>query len=415
MDFDDTPEEADFRKKAHEWLSKNAEVLPPDATAPIILGEGEDEAAIADCKRWQETKADAGWTCLTWPKEYGGQGLTSMHNAIFKSEEAKFQVPADVYTIGLGMLGPTLMAHGTDEQKAKYIPQMIRGQEIWCQLFSEPSAGSDLAGLRTTAVREGDEWVINGQKIWSTGAHFCDWGMVVARSDPNASKHAGLTYFIVDMNAPGVEVRPIRQINGASGFNEVFFTDARVHDDNRLGAEGDGWRVALTTLMNERVAIGAGSSSGRLASLFALARETQLRGSPAIEDSAVRQRLADFYVKSKGLVNTGYRTLSAISRGATPGPEGSIGKAIGAPMGQQMAAFAMELQGPMGAAVEGDVVPQEAFWQDTYLGMPGMRIAGGTDEILKNIIAERVLKLPPEIRVDKDKPFRDVPTGPPGK
>jgi alkylation response protein AidB-like acyl-CoA dehydrogenase len=292
---------------------------------------------------------------------------------------------------------------------------MIRGQEIWCQLFSEPSAGSDLAGLRTTAVREGDEWVINGQKIWSTGAHFCDWGMVVARSDPNASKHAGLTYFIVDMNAPGVEVRPIRQINGASGFNEVFFTDARVHDDNRLGAEGDGWRVALTTLMNERVAIGAGSSSGRLASLFALARETQLRGSPAIEDGAVRQRLADFYVKSKGLVNTGYRTLSAISRGATPGPEGSIGKAIGAPMGQQMAAFAMELQGPMGAAVEGDIVPQEAFWQDTYLGMPGMRIAGGTDEILKNIIAERVLKLPPEIRVDKDKPFRDVPTGPPGK
>jgi alkylation response protein AidB-like acyl-CoA dehydrogenase len=415
MDFDDTPEEADFRKKAHEWLSKNAEVLPPDATAPIILGEGEDEAAIADCKRWQATKADAGWTCLTWPKEYGGQGLTSMHNAIFKSEEAKFQVPADVYTIGLGMLGPTLMAHGTDEQKAKYIPQMIRGQEIWCQLFSEPSAGSDLAGLRTTAVREGDEWVINGQKIWSTGAHFCDWGMVVARSDPNASKHAGLTYFIVDMNAPGVEVRPIRQINGASGFNEVFFTDARVHDDNRLGAEGDGWRVALTTLMNERVAIGAGSSSGRLASLFALARETQLRGSPAIEDGAVRQRLADFYVKSKGLVNTGYRTLSAISRGATPGPEGSIGKAIGAPMGQQMAAFAMELQGPMGAAVEGDIVPQEAFWQDTYLGMPGMRIAGGTDEILKNIIAERVLKLPPEIRVDKDKPFRDVPTGPPGK
>lgn len=415
MDFDDTPEEAEFRGKARAWLSENAAPLPPDATAPIILGEGEDAATITDCKKWQATKADSGWACLTWPREYGGQGLTSMHNVIFKSEEAKFQVPADVYTIGLGMLGPTLMAHGTDEQKAKYIPQMIRGQEIWCQLFSEPSAGSDLAGLRTTAVREGEEWIINGQKIWSTGAHFCDWGMVVARSDPNAVKHAGLTYFIVDMNAPGVEIRPIRQINGASGFNEVFFTDVRVHDENRVGAEGDGWRVALTTLMNERVAIGAGSSSGRLSSLFALARETQLRGRPAIKDSAVRQKLADFYVKSKGLVNTGYRTLSAISRGATPGPEGSIGKAIGAPMGQQMAAFAMELQGPMGAAVESDLVPQDAFWQDTYLGMPGMRIAGGTDEILKNIVAERVLRLPPEIRVDKDKPFREVPTGPPGK
>ncbi|NNL84712.1 MAG: acyl-CoA dehydrogenase, partial [Myxococcales bacterium] len=308
-----------------------------------------------------------------------------------------------------------LMAHGSEEQKAQYLPKMIRGQEIWCQLFSEPAAGSDLAGLRTSATRDGDDWIINGQKIWSTGAHFCDWGMAVTRSDPNAVKHAGLTYFIVDMNAPGVEVRPIRQINGASGFNEVFFSDARVPDSYRIGGEGDGWRVALTTLMNERVAIGAGSSSGRLRDLFALARETERDGKPAIEDSAVRQKLADFYVRSKGLVNTGYRTLSAVSRGATPGPEGSIGKAIGAPMGQDMAAFAMELQGPMGAAMEHGAVPQQAFWQETYLGMPGMRIAGGTDEILKNIIAERVLGLPPEIRVDKDRPFREIPTGPPSK
>ncbi len=415
MDFDDTPEEAAFRQKAHDWLASNAKPLPPDATGPVMLGEREDAAAIDECKKWQATKADAGWACLTWPKEYGGQGLTSMHNVIFKQEEAKFEVPADVYTIGLGMLGPTLMAHGTDEQKKKYIPQMIRGQEIWCQLFSEPAAGSDLAGLRTTATRDGDDWIINGQKIWSTGAHFCDWGMIVTRSDSEAAKHAGLTYFIVDMNAPGVEVRPIKQINGSSGFNEVFFTDVRVPDENRVGAEGDGWRVALTTLMNERVAIGAGSSSGRLRDLFTLARETQRGGRPAIEDSAVRQRLADFYVKSKGLVNTGYRTLSAVSRGATPGPEGSIGKAIGAPMGQDMAAFALELQGAMGAAMDADIVPQDAFWQETYLGMPGMRIAGGTDEILKNIIAERVLGLPPEIRVDKDKPFREIPTGPPSK
>jgi alkylation response protein AidB-like acyl-CoA dehydrogenase len=292
---------------------------------------------------------------------------------------------------------------------------MARGQEVWCQLFSEPAAGSDLAGLRTSAVRDGDDWVLNGQKIWSTGAHFCEWGMIVTRSDPNAAKHAGLTYFIVDMRSPGIEVRPIRQINGASGFNEVFFSDVRVPGSNRLGAEGDGWRVAITTLMNERVAIGAGSAGGRFRDLLRLARQARRGGRSALEDASVRQRLADFYVTSKGLQYTSYRTLSAISRGATPGPEGSIGKAVGAPMAQQMAAFAVELQGAVGGLLEESVVPQEALWQETYLGSPGIRIAGGTDEILKNVIAERVLGLPPEMRVDKDKPFRDVPTGPPSK
>ncbi len=282
---------------------------------------------------------------------------------------------------------------------------------MWCQLFSEPAAGSDLAGLRTSAVKDGNDWVLNGQKIWSTGAHFCDWGMIVTRTDPNAAKHAGLTYFIVDMRAPGIEVRPIKQINGASGFNEVFFTDVRTPDSNRLGAVGDGWRVALTTLMNERVAIGAGSGSGRFKDLIKLAKDTRRNGKPALEDSAVRQKLADFYVRSKGLQYTSYRTLSALSRGQTPGPEGSIGKAVGAPLGQQMAAFAVELQGPLGGLLEDSAVPQDAIWQDAYLGSPGLRIAGGTDEILKNIIAERVLRLPPEMRVDKDKPFRDIPTG----
>ncbi len=210
---------------------------------------------------------------------------------------------------------------------------MARGQVVWCQLFSEPDAGSDLAGLRTSAVKDGNDWVINGQKIWSTGAHFSDFGMIVTRSDPNAAKHAGLTYFIVDMKAPGVEVRPIKQINGASGFNTVFFSDVRVPDANRLGAVGDGWRVAITTLMNERVAIGAGGGAGRFRDLLKLARETKRNGRPAIEDSSVRQKLADFYIRSKGLQYTGYRTLSALSRGATPGPEGSIGKAVGAPLG----------------------------------------------------------------------------------
>jgi acyl-CoA dehydrogenase len=415
MDFDDTPQEAEFRARCRAWLEAHAVPLDPDETAPNLLGEREDESVIGAAKAWQAEKFDAGWAVLTWPKEFGGQGLGRLEQVIWNQEEARFKTPPNIYAIGHGMLGPTLMAHGTPAQQERYLREMARGQVVWCQLFSEPAAGSDLAGLRATALRDGDAWVLNGQKIWSTGAQYCELGMIVVRTDPNAAKHAGLTYFIVDMQSPGIEVRPIKQINGGSGFNEVFFSDVRVPAANMLGKEGDGWRVAITTLMNERVAIGAGASGGRVRDLMRLARQARRGGRPAIEDSAVRQKLADIYITAKGLQYTGYRTLSAISQGATPGPEGSIGKAVGAPLGQRMAALAVELQGPMGTLADASVVPQEALWQDSYLGAPGLRIAGGTDEILKNVIAERVLGLPPEIRVDKEKPFRDVPTGPPGR
>jgi alkylation response protein AidB-like acyl-CoA dehydrogenase len=261
-------------------------------------------------------------------------------------------------------------------------------------------------------VRDGDGWVLNGQKIWSTGAQYCDWGMIVVRTDPNVPKHDGLTYFIVDMKAKGVEVRPIKQINGGSGFNEVFFTDVRVPESQRLGGIGEGWKVSITTLMNERVSIGAGTSGSRIRDIFRLARECKRNGKPAIEDGAVRQKLADAFITSKGLQYTSYRILSALSRGATPGPEGSISKAVGAPFGQQLSAFALELQGAMGGLADPAVTPQEALWQESYLGAPGLRIAGGTDEVLRNIIAERVLGLPSEMRMDKGMPFRDVPTGP---
>ncbi len=411
MDFEDTPEEIAFRGRCRAWLEANAKPLDPKASARSALSEPEDLDSLAGAKAWQAKKFDEGWAVLTWPKEFGGQGLGRMEAIIWGQEEAKFDLPANLYIIGHGMLGPTIMAHGTEEQKERFVRDMARGSEIWCQLFSEPSAGSDLAGLRTSAVRDGDDWIINGQKIWSTGAQWSDWGMIVTRTDPNAPKHAGLTYFILDMRSPGVEARPIKQINGASGFNEVFFTDVRVSDKNRLGAVGEGWKVALTTLMNERVAIGAGSGSGAFRKLLDVARVSRRNGRPAIEDAGVRQKLADFFITSKGLQYTGYRTLSALLRGTTPGPEGSIGKAVGAPMTQQMAAFAMELQGPTGALVEESVVPEDGFWQELYLGTPGMRIAGGTDEILRNIIAERVLGLPPEIRVDKGVAFRDIPTG----
>ena len=411
MDFEDTPEEVAFRKRCRAWLEANAKPLDPSAPAAAALAEREDPELVATSKAWQAKKFDQGWAVLTWPKEYGGQGLGRMESIIWGQEEAKFDIPPNLYVIGHGMLGPTIMAHGTDEQKKRYVREMARGEEIWCQLFSEPAAGSDLAGLRTSAVRDGDDWVINGQKIWSTGAQWSDWGMIVTRTDPNLPKHEGLTYFIIDMRSPGVEVRPIKQISGGSGFNEVFFSDVRVPDTNRLGAVGEGWRVALTTLMNERVAIGAGSGSGAIRKLFDVARAARRNGRPAIEDAGVRQKLADFYITAKGLQYTGYRTLSALLRGATPGPEGSIGKAIGAPMTQQMAAFAMELQGPTGALLEESVVPEGGFWQELYLGTPGMRIAGGTDEILRNIIAERVLGLPSEVRVDKGRAFRDIPSG----
>lgn len=415
MDFNDTHEEAAYRAKARTWLEANAKPLDPAAPAGDPLAEREDDDTIRAAKAWQARKFDAGWACITWPKEYGGQGGTTMQNVIFNQEQAKFKTPPPIYTIGHGMLGPTIMVHGTPEQKAKHLRTMARGDEIWCQLFSEPAAGSDLAGLRSTAVRDGSDWILNGQKIWSTGAHFSKWGMIVVRTDPNAAKHAGLTYFILDMESKGIEVRPIKQINGGSGFNEVFYTDVRVPDSNRLGAVGDGWRVALTTLMNERVAIGAGSAAGGFRHLLKLARDAQRGGRPAIEDASVRQKLAEFWVKQQGLKYTGFRTLSALSQGKIPGPEGSIGKAVGAPMAQELAAFAVELQGAMGATRDRTATLHEALWQGMWLATPGIRIAGGTDEILKNIIAERVLRLPPEIRLDKDLPFRDIPTGPPSK
>jgi alkylation response protein AidB-like acyl-CoA dehydrogenase len=409
MDFNDTPQEAEFRAKARAFLDKHLKRLDPNAAGGDEF-EKETQDDIARAKKWQATKFDAGWAVLTWPKEYGGQGLGRLENVIFNQEEARYHVPPNIYGIGHGMLGPTIMAHGTKEQKERFVKEMARGQVVWCQLFSEPAAGSDLAGLRTTATRDGNDWIINGQKIWSTGAHYSDWGMIVTRHDPNVPKHDGLTYFIIDMHAKGVEVRPIKQINGGSGFNEVFFTNVRVPDSQRLGGVGEGWKVAITTLMNERVSIGAGQGAGRVKDLFRLARNVKRNGRPAIQDSAVRQKLADFFIASKGLQYTGYRTLSAISRGATPGPEGSIGKAVGAPLSQQMASFASELQGAAGGLLDASAAP-DASWMEGYLASPGIRIAGGTDEVLRNIIAERVLGLPAEWRADKGIPFRDVPTG----
>jgi len=410
MDFKDTSEEAAFRAEARGWLEKNADALKAGETAPGLEERARPDT-VKRAQEWQAKKADAGWACITWPVEYGGRSANSVQSMIWNQEESKFKTPPNVFAIGQGMLGPTLIVHGTDEQKKRYLRPMLRGEEIWCQLFSEPAAGSDLGGLRTTAVRDGDDWIINGQKIWTTGATYCKWGMVLTRTDPTARKHQGITYFIVDMKQPGIEIRPIKQINGAASFNEVFFTDVRVPDKNRVGAINEGWRGAITTLMNERAAIGGGMAGGPgFNDLLRLAKETDWGGHSALDNPGVRQRLARFYIRLKGLQYTGYRTQTAISRGQTPGPESSIGKLVGAPLRQEIAGFAIDLQGEAGAMAE-DAAPDEGSWQATYLGTPGLRLAGGTDEILRNIIAERILGLPAEMRVDKDLPFRDIPTG----
>lgn len=410
MDFNDSPEEAAYRARVRTWLDANATLRDPDAAKGNMLDEAEGDM-VQRAKDWQLKKQQEGWACLRWPKEFGGQEATAMESVIFNQEEGRYQVPPSIYGIGHGMLGPTIMAHGTEEQKERFLPDMVKGGEVWCQLFSEPGAGSDLAGLKMTAVKDGDDWIINGQKIWTTGAQFCKWGMLVARTDPNAAKHAGLTYFIVDMEAPGVDIRPIKQMSGASGFNEVFFSDVRIPDADRLDAVGNGWRVAITTLMNERSSIGGSMGGGAgIKDLIKLAESVEINDKPAIEDGGVRRKIADFAVRRNGLKYTGQRGLSALSQGATPGPEAAIGKLVAAIMGLEMGAFGMELQGAAGV-LSGDDGHADPAWQHTYMAMPGLRLAGGTDEILRNIISERVLGMPGEPRMDKDKPFKDIPTG----
>ena len=401
MDFNDTPQEAAFRSEARAWLAANA------PTPEDLAGLDEVQAA----KLWQKRKYDAGWACIRWPQEHGGRGASAIEQVIWDQEEAKFDTPSSVFYIGQGMAAPTLMAWASEDQKRRYLPPLASGEHIWCQLFSEPAAGSDLAALRTRAEKDGDDWVLNGQKIWTSGAHYSDYGIVVVRTDPTVPKHKGLSYFFVDMKSPGIETRPIRQISGGADFNEVFFTNVRVPDDQRLGAVGQGWQVALTTLMNERLALGGGGGGVGFKQVFNLARRVDVDGAPAIEDKQVRAKLASWYAQESGLRFTGYRALSALSRGDTPGPENSIGKLVAAKKTQDMASFAIDLLEQSGAIADADHAEAGGLFPATYMAAPGVRIAGGSDEIMLNILAERVLGLPQDVRVDKGIPFNEVPTG----
>ena len=407
MDFNDTPQEAEFRAKCRAWLEANAELKTKKTNSAKNMNVG-NKSLLEAAAEWQKKKYDAGWAMNHWPYEFGGIGATPIEWIIWAQEESKFNVPKGVYEIGLGMAGPVMMEYATDEQKERYLPPMAEGKEIWCQLFSEPSAGSDVAGLRSKAVQDGENWIVNGQKVWTSGAHFSDFGILVVRHDPSLEKHKGLTFFFVDMKSPGIEVKPIKQLTGGSSFNEVYFNDVVIPDSQRLGEIGDGWKVAITTLMNERLAVG--DADGVDANeAFELAKKHDKDGEQLIDNNAVRESIADWYCEASGLKNTKLRTMSALSRGDTPGPEASITKIVSANKLQAIGNFGMDSSDMSGMLMdeESDFIKFQMAW----MGAAGLRIAGGTDEILKNIIAERVLGLPQEARADKGLAFKDIPSG----
>lgn len=403
MDFNDTPEEAEFRAEVRRWLEANAE---PRLGTEDKFGAGLDQAAyLAAAKAWQARKAAAGFAAIDWPKKMGGRGGTTAQQVIYQQEESKFLVPGMVFEVSLGTALPTVAMWGTPEQKARHLQPALSGEHIWCQLFSEPGAGSDVGNLRTRARREGDHWIISGQKVWTSGAHLSDYGILLARTDWDKPKTKGLTMFILDMRLPGVEIRPIHQANGDSHFSEVFFNDVAIPLDAQLGPENEGWKVMLSTLMQERLSLGDHFSGDLYNDLIRLARETEWDGQPAIENAAVRAGIADAYIRQFGVELIVRRGMSAISRGVSPGPEMAAVKLVGARAFQTGGALAIELGGAEGLIASEDLGPQWRLPQTLWISAPGARIAGGTDEIQRNTIAERVLGLPGDIRTDRDTPF----------
>jgi alkylation response protein AidB-like acyl-CoA dehydrogenase len=400
----ESSELAEFRLKARSFLAEHA---------PKRAKGGDDEgvafeATVADLptqKKFQAALADAGLAGLTWPKQWG-QGLTAEHQRVFNEEAAGYELPTTAYIIGLGMVIPTMIEYGTDAQRERYVAKALRGEEIWSQLFSEPGAGSDVASLQMRAERDGDEWILNGQKVWTTGAQISDFGAVIARTNPDQPKHRGITMFIIDFNAPGVDIRPLRQMNGGSGFNEVFFTDVRVPDGNRIGEVDDGWRCAIAMLMNERVAIGSGGGGGRNVGVKPLIDLARRRG--VLEDPVVRQGIADVYIRSQIMSYIGQRTRAALKAGKAPGPEGSIAKLAGALLARRTSDLGIAIAGAGGQAWEDK---RESRWALAVLSAPASRIAGGTDEVQRNIIGERVLGLPKEPQLDRDLPFKELKVG----
>ncbi len=375
MDLSLSPAEQEFRDEVRGWL---------EANHPGPTPEG-DDAGFEFRRAWQRKLNERGWAGLSWPEQYGGSGATLFEQAIFSEELARASAPQMANTLGLAMGGPTVIGHGTDAQKDRYLAPILSAEEIWCQGFSEPQSGSDLASLKTKAVRKGDEWVVTGQKVWTTMAHQAKWCMLLARTDPDAAKHRGLSYFLMDMEQEGVEIRPLRQITGEAEFNELFIEEARIPDENIVGGENNGWSVAITTLMHERAGLAFALQVGvqiELRELMDRARETG-----ASKDPIIRQRFAQLYAEAQVLRLNAYRGLTKLQAHGAPGPEGSLGKWHWAEVNQSLTELAMDLAGPRAQLVDEP-------WTYRYLRARANSIEGGTTEILKNIVAERVLGLP---------------------
>jgi alkylation response protein AidB-like acyl-CoA dehydrogenase len=394
VDVDDTPEEAQLRAAARAWLEANA--IPKghadDFSAGMFAGDMGEEIYVKRCREWQGRLAEAGWAGITWPTTYGGRGGRPIDQVIFNQEQARFGVSVGAFMVAIGMVGPTLLRHGTEEQKQRYLPAMLDGRELWCQLFSEPDAGSDLANVQTKAVLDGDEWVVSGQKVWTSSAARAEWGILLARSDPSAPKHKGITYFVLDMSTPGIDIRPLRQMTGDAHFSEVFLDDVRIPAGNVIGEVGGGWGVALTTLASERSSIAGGSGGADPPGLIALARELGRNTDPV-----TRQALVEAHTRAELLRFLRYRSQTALSQGRAPGPETSVMKLAYAAFMKQMTEVAISIQGPVGMLAHPHV-PRAGVWTTKFLHSPSLRIAGGSDQVQRNIIGERVLGLPREER-----------------
>ncbi|RQG99552.1 acyl-CoA dehydrogenase family protein [Paraburkholderia dinghuensis] len=400
MDFNDTPDEAAFRTEVRGWLAANASAYCIDSQALSL-------AELAQRGRgWQKHKASAGYGALCLPQAVGGRDATPIQEVIFAEEEGRYELPIGVFTsIGTNLVLPTLLKHGTPEQIERFVRPTIEGSLQWCQLFSEPAAGSDLAGIRTRAVRDGDEWVISGQKVWNSWAHTADWGVLITRTDSSVAKHKGITYFVIDMKTPGVEVRPIRQISGESEFCEVFLNDVRIPDSQRMDAVGAGWKVAMTTLMNERA-----STSGE-SHLLPDTRNLLAAARAHPDAAALTVPMARLVSQEMALRNYRFRQLTLLSRGKQLGADAAMGKLVLGKMLQELSAMALELHG-IAALCPDDELRREAHkLLHGYCWGAALRIAGGADEVLRNQLAERVLGLPADLRVDKDLPFNQIPTG----
>ena len=390
MDFNFTPEDEKFRAEFRAWLDQNR----PEREDDDLDFFAEDESEWSRRVKWFKKLAAGGWTCVDWPKEYGGRGFGILQTIVYHQELARVHGPLPFIGSGVSLIGPTLMHWGTEEQKKRFIPKVRTGEEIWCQGYSEPGSGSDLASLQTRAVEDGDDFVVNGQKVWTSNAQFSDWIFLLVRTDPAAPKHKGISYLLVDMRSPGITVRPLVQMTGARGFNEVFFEDVRVPKKNIVGNLNQGWQVAITTLMFERNGAGGGTG-GQVHELVKLAHKVERNGRKAWEDAGVRQRVAEFYCEQQALKYTGFRQLTRRLKGLPPGPEGSIMKLCGTELNLRIQMFAMELLGAY-AQIEHHAphAIDKGNWLFKMLAARGGTIAAGTNQIQHNIIGERVLGLP---------------------